>query len=66
MTDETMVAEYPDREQRYAICIAQWETIMMVLFGIGLGVALNQVRALQKRLDDVEEFLFKVFSEKEE
>lgn len=42
------------------------ETIMMVLFGIGLGVALNQVRALQKRLDDVEEFLFKVFSEKEE
>lgn len=42
------------------------ESLIAILFGVGLGVALNQIRALQKRLDDVEEFLFKVFSEKEE
>ena len=25
MSDETMLAEYPDEAQRYAICLAQWE-----------------------------------------
>lgn len=26
MTDETMTSEYPDRVQRFAVCVAQWST----------------------------------------
>lgn len=25
MADGTMVSEYPDSPQRYAVCLAQWE-----------------------------------------
>lgn len=24
MTDSVMIEEYPDRKQRYAVCLAQW------------------------------------------
>ncbi len=34
---------------------------MLVLFEIALGIALNQIRILQKRLNEIEEFLGKVF-----
>jgi len=34
---------------------------MLVLFGIALGIALNQIRILQRRLNEIEEFLGKVF-----
>jgi len=34
---------------------------MMILFGIALGIALNQIRILQRRLNEIEEFLGKVF-----
>lgn len=34
---------------------------MMILFGIALGVALNQIRILQRRLNEIEDFLRKVF-----
>ena len=34
---------------------------MMILFGIALGIALNQIRILQRRLNDIEDFLGKVF-----
>jgi hypothetical protein len=34
---------------------------MLVLFGIALGIALNQIKILQKRLNDIEEFIGKVF-----
>ena len=33
----------------------------MILFGIALGIALNQIRILQKRLNEIEDFLGKVF-----
>ena len=33
----------------------------MILFGIALGVALNQIRILQRRLNEIEDFLRKVF-----
>ena len=33
----------------------------MILFGIALGIALNQIRILQKRLNEIEEFIGKVF-----
>jgi hypothetical protein len=33
----------------------------MILFGIALGIALNQIRILQRRLNEIEEFLGKVF-----
>lgn len=33
----------------------------MILFGIALGIALNQIRILQKRVNDIEEFIGKVF-----
>jgi len=39
---------------------------MMILFGIALGIALNQIRILQKRLNEIEEFLGKVFFDDEE
>ncbi len=34
---------------------------MMILFGIALGIALNQIRILQKRVNEIEEFIGKVF-----
>lgn len=40
--------------------------MILILFGIALGIVLNQNRALQRRLDDVEEFLHKKFFEQEE
>jgi hypothetical protein len=33
----------------------------MILFGIALGIALNQIRILQKRVNEIEEFIGKVF-----
>lgn len=35
--------------------------MILLLFGIGLGIALNQVRSLQRRVDDLEEFIGKTF-----
>jgi hypothetical protein len=35
--------------------------MILLLFGIGLGIALNQVRSLQKRVDDLEEFIGETF-----
>jgi len=40
--------------------------MILILFGIALGIVLNQNRALQRRLDDVEEFLHQKFFEQEE
>ena len=40
--------------------------MMLVLFGVGLGIALNQIRVLQKRVNDLEEFIDKVFFDDEE
>ena len=40
--------------------------MILVLFGIGLGIALNQVRSLQKRVDDLEEFIGKTFFDDDE
>lgn len=34
---------------------------MLILFGIALGIALNQIRILQRRLNEIEDFLRKVF-----
>ena len=34
---------------------------MMILFGIALGIALNQIRILQRKLNEIEDFLEKVF-----
>lgn len=34
---------------------------MMILFGIALGIALNQIRILQRRLNEIEEFIGEVF-----
>ena len=38
----------------------------MILFGIALGIALNQIRILQKRINEIEEFIGKVFFDDEE
>jgi hypothetical protein len=38
----------------------------MILFGIALGIALNQIRILQRRLNEIEEFIGKVFFDDEE
>lgn len=44
--------------------------IGVIIIGVGLGVALNQIRVLQKRLDDVETLLEQVvnyiYEEKEQ
>lgn len=40
--------------------------MILVLFGIALGVALNQNRALTKRVDDLEEFIGATFFDEEE
>ncbi len=34
---------------------------MMILFGIALGIALNQIRILQKRVNEIEEFIGETF-----
>jgi hypothetical protein len=39
---------------------------MLVLFGIALGIALNQIRILQKRVNEIEEFIGKVFFDDDE
>lgn len=39
--------------------------MILLLFGIGLGIALNQVRSLQRRVDDLEEFIGKTFFDDE-
>ena len=39
---------------------------MLVLFGIALGIALNQIRILQRRINEIEEFIGKVFFDDEE
>jgi hypothetical protein len=40
--------------------------MILLLFGIGLGIALNQVRSLQRRVDDLEEFIGKTFFDDDE
>jgi hypothetical protein len=40
--------------------------MILILFGIGLGVALNQIRTLAKRVDDLEEFIGATFFDEEE
>lgn len=35
--------------------------MILLLFGIGLGIALNQVRSLQRRVDDLETFIGETF-----
>ena len=40
--------------------------MMLVLFGEGLGIALNQIRVLQRRVNDLEDFIDKVFFDDEE
>jgi len=40
--------------------------MMLVLFGVGLGIALNQIIVLQRRVNDLEEFIDKVFFDDEE
>ena len=39
---------------------------ILVLFGVGLGVALNQIRSLQKRIQDLEDFIGKTFFDENE
>jgi hypothetical protein len=40
--------------------------MVLILFGIGLGIALNQTRVLQKRVDDLEEFIGETFFDDKE
>lgn len=40
--------------------------MILILFGVALGVALNQIRGLQKRVDDLEEFIGKTFLDEDE
>jgi hypothetical protein len=40
--------------------------MILLLFGIGLGIALNQIRSLQRRVDDLEEFIGKTFFDDDE
>jgi hypothetical protein len=39
---------------------------ILVLFGVGLGVALNQIRSLQKRIQDLEDFIGETFFDENE
>ncbi len=39
---------------------------MIILFGIALGIALNQIRILQRRLNEIEDFIGEVFFDDEE
>ena len=34
---------------------------MIILFGIALGIALNQIRILQRRVNEIEDFIGEVF-----
>ena len=34
---------------------------MIMLFGIALGIALNQIRILQRRVNEIEDFIGEVF-----
>jgi len=38
---------------------------ILVLFGVGLGIALNQIRSLQRRVDALEDFIDRTFFEEE-
>lgn len=40
--------------------------MMLVLFGIALGIALNKIKTLTERVDDLEEFIGKTFFDEEE
>tara|TARA_R110000803_G_scaffold192701_1_gene255594 strand:- start:279 stop:404 length:126 start_codon:yes stop_codon:yes gene_type:complete len=40
--------------------------MILIFFGIALGVALNQIRGLQKRVDDLEEFIGETFLDDDE
>ena len=40
--------------------------MILIFFGIALGVALNQIRGLQKRVDDLEEFIGQTFLDDDE
>jgi hypothetical protein len=35
--------------------------MILILFGIGLGIGLNQIRSLNRRVDDLEEFIGETF-----
>ena len=35
--------------------------MILILFGIGLGIGLNQIRLLNKRVDDLETFIGETF-----
>jgi len=48
------------------ICSLYCSMGILVLFGVGLGVALNQIRSLQKRIQDLEDFIGETFFDKEE
>ena len=39
--------------------------MMLVLFGVGLGIALNQIRSLQRRVDALEDFIDRTFFDEE-
>ena len=40
--------------------------MILIFFGIALGVALNQIRGLEKRVNDLEEFIGETFFDEEE
>ena len=40
--------------------------MILLLFGIGLGIALNQIRLLNKRVDDLETFIGETFFDDDE
>jgi len=40
--------------------------MILILFGIGLGIALNQIRSLQRRVDDLETFIGETFFDDDE
>ena len=39
--------------------------MILLLFGIGLGIALNQIRSLNRRVDDLETFIGETFFDEE-
>lgn len=40
--------------------------MILILFGIGLGIALNQIRFLNRRVNDLETFIGETFFDEEE
>tara|TARA_B100001059_G_scaffold77361_1_gene75033 strand:- start:7373 stop:7498 length:126 start_codon:yes stop_codon:yes gene_type:complete len=40
--------------------------MILILFGIGLGIALNQIRSLNRRVNDLETFIGETFFDEEE